>query len=70
VALARERDTLKGWRFSFRRAKVASPSRQRGRLRQWVYGSYELLWHMDEYIASYAWSLPVSTLFVTILNCS
>jgi hypothetical protein len=40
-----------GWRFSFRRAKVASPSRQRGRLRQRVCGSHELLVNYGEYAA-------------------
>jgi len=40
---ASEPGTSAGWRFSFRRAKVASPSRLRGRLRQRACGSQELL---------------------------
>src|SRR3977135_466161 len=65
VVLVRETRTPQGWQFSFRRAKIASPSRPRGRLRQWVCGSPELQEHECEYATSYASPLLVSTLFCT-----
>src|SRR6266568_3267256 len=65
-AMARCADTPGGWRFSCRRAKVANPSRRRGRLWQRACGSYALLGYRCEYASSYAWSVRVSTLFAPL----
>src|SRR6266581_5220543 len=60
--------TPEGGRFSFRRAKVTSPSCPRGRLRQRACRAPKLLVYFGEYAASYAWSLWVSTLFFTFFT--
>ena len=56
-------------RFSFRRAKVASPSCRRGRLGQQAWGSSARLAHACGCAPSYAWPLQVSTLFWHLALC-